>query len=57
MGSNTVYASVKSYSKRGRLLKKVDFQTLSESRDLEELMTRIKNTVYRDQMFKSLILL
>ncbi len=46
MGSNSVYASVKSYSKRGKLLKKADFQTLSESRDLEELMTRIKNTIY-----------
>ncbi len=45
-GSKNVYASVKSYSKRGKLLKKADFQTLAESRDLDELMTRIKNTVY-----------
>jgi V/A-type H+-transporting ATPase subunit C len=37
MGKN-VYASVKSYSQRGKLLKKEDFQTLAESRDLEELM-------------------
>ena len=50
MGANNVYASVKSYSKRGRLLKKADFQTLSESRDLEELMTRIKNTIYGDSI-------
>ncbi|HUT05898.1 MAG TPA: V-type ATPase subunit [Nitrosopumilaceae archaeon] len=50
MGVNNVYASVKSYSKRGRLLKKADFQTLSESRDLEELMTRIKNTIYGDSV-------
>ena len=47
MGKN-VYASVKSYSQRGKLLKKADFQTLAESRDLEELMTRIKNTIYGD---------
>ena len=47
MGKN-VYASVKSYSQRGKLLKKDDFQTLAESRDLEELMTRIKNTIYGD---------
>ncbi|MEO2219997.1 MAG: V-type ATPase subunit [Nitrosopumilus sp.] len=46
--SKNVYASVKSYSKRGKLLKKEDFQTLAESRDLDELMTRIKNTVYAD---------
>jgi len=45
-GTKNVYASVKSYSKRGKLLKKADFQTLAESRDLDELMTRIKNTVY-----------
>ena len=45
-GSKNVYASVKAYSKRGKLLAKSDFQTLAESRDLEELMTRIKNTVY-----------
>lgn len=49
-GSKNVYASVKSYSKRGKLLKKADFQTLAESRDLEELMTRIKNTVYGDSI-------
>ncbi|MFQ5782357.1 MAG: V0D/AC39 family V-type ATPase subunit [Nitrosopumilus sp.] len=49
MGSSkNVYASVKSYSKRGKLLKKADFQTLAESRDLDELMTRIKNTVYAE---------
>ena len=47
-GSKNVYASVKSYSKRGKLLNRDDFQTLAESRDLEELMTRIKNTVYAD---------
>ncbi|MDH5657866.1 MAG: V-type ATPase subunit [Nitrosopumilus sp.] len=47
-GSKNVFASVKAYSKRGKLLTKTDFQTLAESRDLEELMTRIKNTVYVD---------
>lgn len=47
MGRN-VYASVKSYSQRGKLLKRDDLQTLAESRDLEELATRIKNTIYGD---------
>ncbi len=46
--SSIVYASVKSYSRRGRLLQKGDFQTLAESRDLDELMTRIKNTSYAE---------
>ncbi len=50
MGSKNVYASVKSFSKKGRLLKKADFQTLAESRDLDELMTRIKNTIYGDSV-------
>jgi len=47
-GSKNVFASVKSYSKRGKLLQKADFQTLAESRDLDELMTRIKNTIYAE---------
>jgi len=47
-GSKNVFASVKSYSKRGKLLENSDFQTLAESRDLDELMTRIKNTTYGD---------
>ena len=51
-GSQKVFASVKSYSKRGRLLPKSEFQTLAESRDLDELMTRIKNTSYADSVSK-----
>ena len=47
MGKN-VFASVKSYSRRGKLLGRADFQALAEARDLEELMTRIKNTTYAD---------
>lgn len=51
-GSQKVFAAVKSYSKRGRLLPKSEFQTLAESRDLDELMTRIKNTNYADAVSK-----
>lgn len=50
--SQRVYSSVKSYSQRGKLLAKEDYQTLAESRDLEELITRIKNTVYADAVSK-----
>ena len=49
-GSQKVYASVKAYSKRGRLLTKSELQTLAESRDLDELITRIKNTYYSDSV-------
>lgn len=41
-----VYASVKSYSQRGKLLRREDYQTLSESRNLDELVTRMRNTIY-----------
>jgi len=51
-GSQKIFSSVKSYSKRGQLLPKSDFQTLAESRDLDELMTRIKNTNYADAVSK-----
>ncbi len=49
-GSKNVFAAVKSYSKRGKLLKNADFQTLAESRDLDELMIRIKNTTYGESI-------
>ena len=54
MGKN-VYASVKSYSQRGKLLNRADFQTLAESRDLDEFMTRIKIlfTAIQLMMFKN----
>lgn len=47
-GTQKVYVSIKSYSKRGRLLSRAELQTLAESRGMEELITRIKNTVYAD---------
>jgi V/A-type H+-transporting ATPase subunit C len=47
-----VYAGVKSYSLKGKLLTKKDFETLAESRDLDELVTRIKNTAYNDMISK-----
>lgn len=51
-GSQKVFSSVKSFSQRGRLLTKTELQTLAESRDLEELLTRIKNTKYADAVSK-----
>lgn len=47
-GSQKVFASVKSFSQRGKLLSRRELQTLAESRDLDELITRIKNTAYAD---------
>jgi V/A-type H+-transporting ATPase subunit C len=47
-----VYAGVKSYSLKGKLLTKKDLQILAEARDLDELVTRIKNTAYSDTISK-----
>ena len=43
-GSQKIFTTVKSYSKRGQLLKRSDLQALAESRDLDELST----TRYKD---------
>ena len=51
-GSQKVYASVKSFSQRGKLLSRSDLQAFAESRDLDELVTRIKNTSYSDAVAK-----
>lgn len=51
-GSQKVYASVKSYGQRGKLLSRSDLQAFAESRDLDELVTRIKNTSYSDAVSK-----
>ncbi|CDI06738.1 MAG: V-type ATPase subunit [Candidatus Nitrosotenuis sp.] len=51
-GSQKVFASVKSFSQRGKLLSKSELQTLAEARDLDELITRIKNTKYADAVSK-----
>ena len=45
-GALAVFAGVKSYSLKGKLLVRSDLQMLSESRDLDELVTRIKSTAY-----------
>ncbi|MEK6834534.1 MAG: ATPase, partial [Thermoproteota archaeon] len=47
-----IFGSVKSFSARGRLLSKAELQTLAESRNLDELVTRIKNTKYVDGVSK-----
>ncbi|GIU72308.1 MAG: hypothetical protein KatS3mg003_1787 [Candidatus Nitrosocaldaceae archaeon] len=43
---NRIFGTVKSFSLRGVLLTKDDYQTLAESRDLDEFITRLKNTRY-----------
>lgn len=50
--SLSVYAGVKSYSIKGKMLARKDLQILSESRDLDELITRIKGTSYAETISK-----
>ncbi|MDI1494863.1 MAG: ATPase [Cenarchaeum symbiont of Oopsacas minuta] len=47
-----IYSAVKSYSQRGNLLSKGDLQAFAESRNLDELLTRIKNTRYANTLGK-----
>ena len=47
-GSQKIFTTVKSFSQKGKLLSRADLQTLAESRDLDELVTRVKNTKYLD---------
>ncbi len=47
-----IFGTVLSHGIRGRMLSKTELQTLAESRDMDELVTRIKNTIYLDALAK-----
>jgi len=47
-----IFGTVLSHGMKGRLLTKNELQTLAEARDIEELVTRMKNTVYLDVLTK-----
>jgi len=49
---NRIFGSVKSFTAKGRMLSRGTLQTLAESRDMDELVTRIKNTIYLDAISK-----
>jgi V/A-type H+-transporting ATPase subunit C len=49
---NKIFGTVLAHSLRGRMLSKTELQNLAESRDIEELVTRMKNTVYLDALAK-----
>src|ERR671927_777426 len=49
---NKIFGTVVAHSMRGRMLSKTELQTLAESRDIEELVTRMKNTIYLDALAK-----
>ena len=47
-----IFGTVLSHGMKGRLLSKNELQTLAEARDIDELVTRMKNTVYLDALSK-----
>ncbi|MFL6372569.1 MAG: V0D/AC39 family V-type ATPase subunit [Nitrososphaera sp.] len=47
-----IFGTVLSHGLRGRMLTKSEIQTLAESRDIDELVTRMRNTVYLDALAK-----
>lgn len=49
---NKIFGTVLAHSMRGRMLSRTELQTLAESRDIEELVTRMKNTIYLDVLAK-----
>lgn len=49
---NKIFGTVLAHSMRGKMLSKSELQTLAESRDIEELVTRMKNTIYLDALAK-----
>ena len=45
-----IFGTVLSHGMKGRILTRNELQTLAEARDIEELVTRMKNTVYLDAL-------
>ena len=52
VGSLVTYATVKAYSLKGKLLSRKIFQTLAESRNLDEFASRLNSTSYSDYIRK-----
>jgi len=47
-----IFGTVLSHGMKGRILSKNELHTLAEARDMEELVTRMKNTIYLDVLSK-----
>jgi V/A-type H+-transporting ATPase subunit C len=47
-----IFGTVRAFSEKGKMLSKSELESLSDSRDLDELVTRLKNTAYADVMAK-----
>ena len=49
---NKIFGTVLAHELRGLMLSKNELHTLAESRDIDELVTRMKNTVHLDALAK-----
>lgn len=50
--SDDIYSSVKSFAFKGRILSYQNLENLAESRDLEDLVTKLRGTVYSQAVSK-----
>jgi V/A-type H+-transporting ATPase subunit C len=47
-----IFGTVRAFAEKGKMLSKIELESLSDSRDLDELVTKLKNTAYTEVMAK-----
>ena len=50
--SDLTYSVVKAYAKKGSLLSRAELENLAESKNLDELVNRLRATSYNDEVGK-----
>ncbi|MEM4298638.1 MAG: V-type ATPase subunit [Nitrososphaerota archaeon] len=51
--ADVIYSTVKSFASKGTIIPRSGLETLAESRDLEDLATRLKGTVYSEAVARA----
>jgi V/A-type H+/Na+-transporting ATPase subunit C len=47
-----IFGTVRAFAEKGKMLSKTELELISDSRDLDELVTKLKNTAYTEVMAK-----
>jgi V/A-type H+-transporting ATPase subunit C len=47
-----IFGTVRAFAEKGKMLSKIELESLTDSRDLDELVTKLKNTAYTEVMAK-----
>ena len=47
-----IFGTVRAFAEKGKMLSKGELESIADSRDLDELVTKLKNTAYADVMAK-----